>query len=279
MPLLAHASSHLSRRSRRARARTAVGLVSTLVVSLALAAVAAPAQSAPTVNHDRIVSAVPGTTPAVNNGEVDAIAQVGGTMVVGGTFTTVTPVGGAATTRSYAMAFDVATGRLVTGFAPALNGIVNEVIPGADRRHGLPRRGLHHRQRRGARATSPWSAPRPARSSSGFRRPRPTGWSTRWCSAATGCTSAATSPPPAASPTSAWPRSTPRRVRSTPTPATRWPSATTTPARAPRARSASATSTSTRRAPGWSRSATSSGSTACPATRSCCSRSERRPPR
>ena len=130
MPLLAHATSRRSHRSPSRRARTAVGLVATLVVSLALAAVAAPAQSAPAVNHDRIVSAVPGITPAINNGSVQAIAQVGGTMVVGGTFTTVTPVGGAATTRNSVMAFDVATGALVPGFNPTLNGTVNEVIPG-----------------------------------------------------------------------------------------------------------------------------------------------------
>ena len=51
-------------------------------------------------------------------------------MVVGGTFTTVTPVGGSATSRSYVMAFDTASGALVPGFNPSLNGIVNEVIPG-----------------------------------------------------------------------------------------------------------------------------------------------------
>ncbi len=108
-------------------------LVLVLALALALAGVvrAAPAaQAATAAGHDQIVSAAPGVTPAINNGEVDAIAQVGGVMVVGGTFTTVTPVGGSATTRNYVMAFDTATGALVPGFNPTLNGIVNEVIPG-----------------------------------------------------------------------------------------------------------------------------------------------------
>ncbi|HZJ06914.1 MAG TPA: hypothetical protein VFD59_15775 [Nocardioidaceae bacterium] len=107
---------------------------SALLVLACLAAClsfAAPALSAPKVNHDRVVSAVPGPrTPAVNNGAVNAIVQVGGTVVVGGTFTSETGVGEATTTRSYIFAFNVSTGKLVSTFNPVLNGAVNELIPG-----------------------------------------------------------------------------------------------------------------------------------------------------
>ena len=106
----------------------------TLLLAMACAAVslsfAAPAQSAPAVNHDRVVSAVPSNTPAVNDGEVDAIVQVGDTVVVGGTFTSVTGVGESTTTRRYLFAFSASTGKLVSSFAPNLNNSVNELIAG-----------------------------------------------------------------------------------------------------------------------------------------------------
>ncbi len=107
-----------------------------LVALLALTCLAsllgfvAPASSAPVVNHDRVVSATPGNTPAVNNGEVDSIVQVGNTVVVGGTFTNVTGVGEAARTKNNVFAFDVGTGKLVPGFNPTVNGAVTELIPG-----------------------------------------------------------------------------------------------------------------------------------------------------
>ena len=114
-------------RSRRRRAATVLIVLACAVTGLGLAA---PAQSAPVVNHDRIVSAVPGNTPAVNDGEVDAIVQVGDTVVVGGTFTSVTGVGESTVTRRYLFAFSASTGKLVPGFAPTLNNSVNELIPG-----------------------------------------------------------------------------------------------------------------------------------------------------
>lgn len=101
-----------------------VGLVFVGLASIEPAEAAAP-------GHTSIVSAVPSAnTPAVNNGEVDAIVQVGDTVVVGGTFTSVTPSGGSAQTRNYLFAFSASTGALVSTFAPALNGAVNEVIAG-----------------------------------------------------------------------------------------------------------------------------------------------------
>lgn len=94
---------------------------------------AAPAHSSPIVNHDRIVSAVPGAkglSPAVNDGHVSSIVQIGSTMVVGGTFTSVTPSGGASTPRANLFAFDVNTGALSTTFNPAPNAEVLELKPG-----------------------------------------------------------------------------------------------------------------------------------------------------
>ena len=117
-------------RQHSSRARKTASALLTLTCLAAALSVTAPAQSAPVVNHDRVVSAVPGDTPAVNNGEVDAIVQVGDTMVVGGTFTSVTPVGGTATAKNYLFAFDINTGALRADFNPVLNGAVNELIAG-----------------------------------------------------------------------------------------------------------------------------------------------------
>jgi hypothetical protein len=106
-----------------------VAVVAAIATSVGSLVAASSAQAAP--SHTSIVSAVPSAkTPAVNNGEVDAIVQVGDTVVVGGTFTSVTPSGGSTQSRNYLFAFDATSGALVSSFAPALNGDVNEVIAG-----------------------------------------------------------------------------------------------------------------------------------------------------
>jgi PKD repeat protein len=72
-------------------------------------------------------SAVPSTaTPNVDDGDVQAIASVGSTMVIGGTFTSVDGV-----TRQRIAAFNAATGDL-TSFAPTVDGEVDAVLPGPD---------------------------------------------------------------------------------------------------------------------------------------------------
>lgn len=88
--------------------------------------------AASTTVQDRVVSPTPvAWTPRVNDGEVDTIAQVGNTMVIGGQFTSVSnSSGGNTVTRKYIAAFDATTGALVSGFAPDLNGVVNKVLPG-----------------------------------------------------------------------------------------------------------------------------------------------------
>ncbi|WP_426565843.1 PKD domain-containing protein [Angustibacter sp. McL0619] len=72
-------------------------------------------------------------TPHLVDGEVDAIAVVGSTVVLGGTFTqvqqtTTSPV----VSRSYLVAFDKDTGALSTSFLPTLDGPVNTLAPAGD---------------------------------------------------------------------------------------------------------------------------------------------------
>jgi hypothetical protein len=100
---------------------------------LAMTMLAAPAMAAGP-GHTVIPSPVPSTvSPAVNNGEVYAIAQTGTgtatTTVIGGTFSSVTAPGGAATARSHVAAFYPATGAL-RALNPTLNGDVQDVLEG-----------------------------------------------------------------------------------------------------------------------------------------------------
>ncbi len=103
-----------------------------LGLALAMAMMAAPSVAAP--GHTVIPSVVPSTvSPAVNNGEVYGIAQTGTgtatTAVIGGTFSSVTAPGGAATARSHIAAFYPATGAL-RALNPTLNGDVQDVLEG-----------------------------------------------------------------------------------------------------------------------------------------------------
>jgi hypothetical protein len=79
------------------------------------------------------VSAVPASfTPNVNNGIVYGIAQVGSSMVIGGTFTNLSPADDAKTidTHDDIAAFDATTGAISSSFDPSINGQVNAVLPG-----------------------------------------------------------------------------------------------------------------------------------------------------
>jgi hypothetical protein len=99
------------------------------------AVLALPTAPAAAVNqaHPVVVSADPvNTTPNVLDGQVNAIAQVGGRMVAGGTFTQVRKGGGAILARSNIFAFDPTTGAIDTAFAPSLNGAVNALEPASD---------------------------------------------------------------------------------------------------------------------------------------------------
>jgi hypothetical protein len=100
-----------------------------------LALAAAPAGAVTGFPQPTLVSAVPtGATPNVNNGTVLALAQVGSRVIVGGSFTSVSPPGVTggkqALTRTYVFAFDPTTGQVDPGFAPVLDGMVEGLTPG-----------------------------------------------------------------------------------------------------------------------------------------------------
>ena len=110
--------------------RRAFAAVLTIVCALA-ALQTGVGSAAP--GHQVLPTAVPATgTPAVDNGQVNSIVQVGQVVVVGGTFSSVTPSGSGSVSRSGIFAFDAQTGALRTGFAPSLNGSVEDLLPGPD---------------------------------------------------------------------------------------------------------------------------------------------------
>jgi PKD domain len=116
------------------RKHAVVGLAVTSLCSALLAVTPAFAAQTPAVQaaQPNVVSAVPAKyTPDVNNGVVYSIGQVGSTVFIGGTFTSVSP--NKATTTfadNYIAAFTAGTGVLNTGFAPTLDGAVQTIIPG-----------------------------------------------------------------------------------------------------------------------------------------------------
>jgi hypothetical protein len=80
-----------------------------------------------------VVSADPvGTTPNVLDGQVNAIVQVGGKMIAGGTFTQVRRGGGPILTRNNIFAFDPTTGNIDTAFVPTVNGEVRALETASD---------------------------------------------------------------------------------------------------------------------------------------------------
>lgn len=101
-------------------------------VSLALVAVGlggGVAFADPT--HPRFVSTVPvSNTPAISDGMVYSVAQVGSITIVGGTFTAAASPGGTAIPRNKLLAYDTATGALLPNFVPGIDGDVYSVVPG-----------------------------------------------------------------------------------------------------------------------------------------------------
>jgi len=68
----------------------------------------------------------------VNDGAVLAIAQVGNQIVLGGSFTSVTPRGGSPIARRHLVAFDAVTGAINTAFSPEPSRQVRTLLAGPD---------------------------------------------------------------------------------------------------------------------------------------------------
>lgn len=83
--------------------------------------------------HLRLVSDDPvNWTPHVLDGRVNAVAEVGGTVFLGGEFTRAREAGdGTEVSRSNFLAFDAATGE-ISDLAPAFDGSVDAILPAPD---------------------------------------------------------------------------------------------------------------------------------------------------
>ena len=105
--------------------------VAVAAVAAALALPAAPPAVAAPVAHSQLVSTVPSAaTPHASDGKVGAIVQIGSTVVIGGTFSTVkSPDRQTSYARSRLASFSVDTGE-VTAFAPVLDDAVEALVPG-----------------------------------------------------------------------------------------------------------------------------------------------------
>lgn len=119
-------------RARRRRALVAAAAGTAAVALTTVAPVPSLASGGDLVAHDLVVSAVPASwTPQVKDGEVWAIQQVGSSMVVGGSFTQVSPSSGSPIhARSNIFAFNATTGAINTAFNPSINGRVQQLLPG-----------------------------------------------------------------------------------------------------------------------------------------------------
>jgi hypothetical protein len=96
-----------------------------LTAGLMAAGAALPA-GAVNVAQDRVVSANPADwVPWATNGRVYALAAIGSTMYVGGTFTQAQEPNASTFPRPYLFAFDMSTGAISKTFKPSLDGAVN----------------------------------------------------------------------------------------------------------------------------------------------------------
>ena len=114
------------------RMRGLVAAVAGLTALTGAAVVGAPPAGAvgSGVSWSSIPSPVPSKSiPKITDGTVYAITQVGNTMIVGGSFTTVTS-GGQTLTRNNLLAFDAATGAVSATFVPTIDNTVQSLAPG-----------------------------------------------------------------------------------------------------------------------------------------------------
>jgi hypothetical protein len=125
----------------RARAAVAVVLVTVLGVALTAAAGAVqPASAAVSAVANRgSAGATADALPTVQvNGIVWTQVVVGNVVYAGGRFSTARPAGAApgrsAVRRSNLLAFDIRTGKLISSFAPSVNGTVRALAASPDRK-------------------------------------------------------------------------------------------------------------------------------------------------
>src|ERR1700749_3621222 len=124
--------------SRLVTKRVSVAVVAALAATMtSFLATPASAASPGVADGGAVASTVPAKfTPNIADGAVESLVQVGNLMVVGGSFTTVTPTAGAgagpSSTHDYLFAFDATTGALDTSFAPVVNGEVDSIVASAD---------------------------------------------------------------------------------------------------------------------------------------------------
>ncbi len=106
---------------------TGIGPAGTAVAA-GRAAAAAPQR---TLQPGQVVSETPALDgPQIRDGRVQALAQVGDLVVVGGTFTQVSDAGSPVQERRFLVAYSRTTNRMSTTFAPVLNGQVFAAVPG-----------------------------------------------------------------------------------------------------------------------------------------------------
>lgn len=106
-------------------------LVAAAVTGLGIG-LAAPSQAAsPPGTFDGIVSTVPAETPDFSNGTVFAVAQVGDTVVVGGSFTAASD-GNGAFTQNALVAYSLSSGQIIRTWKPAVVGTVSALVPGVN---------------------------------------------------------------------------------------------------------------------------------------------------
>ena len=131
---------------RSARTKSAVAVVAAAAAAIGVLAVV-PASAA--TAQPAVVSANPADfTRNVMDGQVNAIAQVGNTIVLGGQFTSVTSADGATTyNRTNLVAFNATTGAVSTTFAPVPSGVVEALAAGSRRTERLRGRSLHQHRR------------------------------------------------------------------------------------------------------------------------------------
>ncbi len=114
------------------RLATVGALVATLAV-VGASTNSAPTASANALDQGRVVSSDPvDNTPYTLNGQVNAIATIGDTVVVGGTFNAVRNAGiPTDISRPYLYSYNRVTGRIDTAFAPRLDDAVDamEISP------------------------------------------------------------------------------------------------------------------------------------------------------